>query len=72
MKKSSLNENNFEVENVTKTLVDSGYIERLPENYNQELFLDSEILLKFIKKTQLEEWDKLHGNDRGQPLNSCV
>jgi len=59
MKKSSLNENNFEVEHVTKTLVDNGYIERLPENYHQELFLDSEILLKFVKKTQSEEWDKL-------------
>lgn len=59
MKKTSLNENNFEVEHVTKTLVDNGYIERLPDNYNQELFLDSEILLKFIKNTQPEEWDKL-------------
>jgi hypothetical protein len=39
MKKSSVTENNFEVEHVTKTLVDNGYIERLPENYNQELFL---------------------------------
>lgn len=53
MKKSSLNENNFEVEHITKTLVDNGYIERPPESYNQELFLDSEILLKFIKKNSL-------------------
>jgi len=59
MKKSSVTENNFEVEHVTKTLVDNGYIERLPENYNQELFLDTEILLNFIKATQPEEWEKL-------------
>ncbi len=60
MKKSSITENNFEVEHVVKTLVDNGYIERLPENYNQELFLDIEILLNFIKSTQPEEWEKLH------------
>jgi len=59
MKKSSVTENNFEVSHVTKTLVNIGYIERLPENYNQELFLDSEILLNFIKNTQPEEWEKL-------------
>lgn len=59
MKKSNLNENNFETYHVTKTLVDNGYTERLPENYNQELFLDSEILLNFIKNTQPEEWEKL-------------
>jgi type I restriction enzyme R subunit len=59
MKKSNLTENNFEVEHVVKTLIDNGYIERLPENYNQELFLDTEILLNFIKSTQPEEWEKL-------------
>ncbi len=59
MKKTSLNENNFEVAHVAKTLVDNGYVERLPENYHQEFFLDSEILLNFIKNTQPEEWDKL-------------
>ena len=59
MKKSSLNENNFEVEHVTSTLVDNGYVERLPDNYNQELFLDPEILLTFVKDTQPEEWEKL-------------
>mgnify|MGYP001561017205 CR=1 FL=1 len=59
MKKSNLNENNFETSHVTKTLVDNGYIERLPDNYNQELFLDSEILLNFVQNTQPEEWEKL-------------
>src|SRR4030066_934495 len=69
MKKSNLTENNFEVEHVTKPLVDNGYVERLPENYNQELFLDTEILLNFIKYTQPEEWEKLKeqypGNTEG-------
>jgi type I restriction enzyme R subunit len=60
MKKSKFNENNFEVAHVVKTLVDNGSLERLPENYNQELFLDTEILLNFIKSTQSEEWEKLH------------
>ena len=59
MKKSNLNENNFETSHVTKTLVDNGYFERLPDNYNQELFLDTEILLNFVKNTQSEEWEKL-------------
>src|SRR3990170_991229 len=59
MKRTKLTENNFEVEHVVKTLVDNGYIERLPDNYNQELFLDAEILINFIKTTQPEEWEKL-------------
>lgn len=59
MKRAKLTENNFEVAYVVKTLVDNGYSERLPENYNQELFLDSEILLNFVKNTQPEEWEKL-------------
>jgi len=59
MKKSNLTENNFETSHVTKTLVDNGYVERQPENYNQELFLDSEILLNFVKNTQPDEWEKL-------------
>jgi len=59
MKKSNLTEKNFETSHVAKTLVDNGYIERLPDNYNQELSLDTEILLNFIKSTQPEEWEKL-------------
>src|SRR3989338_6324554 len=59
MKKSNLYEKNFETSHVTKTLVANGYIERLPENYNQEIFLDPEILLNFIRSTQSEEWEKL-------------
>jgi len=59
MKKTNLTENNFEVAHVVKTLVENGYTERLSENYNQELFLDAEILINFIKSTQPEEWEKL-------------
>ena len=59
MKRLSLNEINFEVEHVTKTLVDNGYTERLLDSYNQELFLDPEILLNFVKDTQPDEWEKL-------------
>lgn len=59
MKKSNLTENNFETSHVTKTLAGNGYIDRLPENYNQELFLDSEVLLNFVKSTHSEEWEKL-------------
>src|SRR3990167_1538329 len=58
MKRAKLTENNFEVTHVAKTLVGNAYIERLPDNYNQELFLDAEILLNFIKSTQPEEWEK--------------
>jgi len=59
MKKSNLTENNFEVAHVVKTLVNNGYTERLPDNYNQELLLDTEILINFIKSTQPDEWEKL-------------
>jgi len=52
VKKSNLTENNFEVEHVTKTLVNNGYVERPPDNCNQELFLDTEVLLNFLKDTQ--------------------
>lgn len=69
MKKSNINENNFEVAHVAQALVDNGYLERLPDNYHQELFLDTEILLNFIKSTQPEEWEKLQeqypGNTEG-------
>jgi len=61
MKKSKLTEKNFEVEYVVKTLVEkNGYIERdCKKHYNPRLFLDSEILLKFIKSSQRKEWNKL-------------
>ena len=59
MKRSNLTENNFEVAHVVRALVDNGYIERSSDNYNQELFLDSEVLLSFVKSTQPQEWEKL-------------
>ncbi len=59
MKRSSLTENDFEVEHVVSALIENGYIERTPENYNHELLLDPEILLEFVKTTQPAEWRKL-------------
>ncbi len=59
MRKSNLNENNFEVKHVVNALVANGYVERQSDDYNQELFLDSGILLTFVKNTQPEEWEKL-------------
>jgi type I restriction enzyme R subunit len=59
MKRSSLTENNFEVEHVISALIENGYVERTPENYDHELLLDPEILLEFLKTTQPAEWRKL-------------
>ena len=59
MKKSSINEKNFEVAHVAQALVDNGYMERLTDNYQQELLLDTEILIDFITSTQPKEWEKL-------------
>lgn len=58
MKKSNLNENNFEVAHVTTVLVQNGYVERQSDDYNQELFLDSGILLTFVKNT-ITNWISL-------------
>ena len=64
MKKSKLTEKNFEVEYVVKTLVEeNGYIERdCKKHYDPLLFLDTELLLKFIKTSQRKEWNKLKEN----------
>jgi len=64
MKKQQLSEKNFEVEYVVKTLVEkNGYIERdSKRHYDSRLFLDPEILLKFIKSSQRKEWNKLKEN----------
>jgi type I restriction enzyme, R subunit len=36
-----------------------GYLERTPEDYDRPLALDRELLLRFIRETQPEEWTKL-------------
>lgn len=60
MKKGDLSEKNFEVEHVVNVLVEKNhYLLRQPEDYDKSLFLDSEVLLIFIKSSQLEEWKKL-------------
>lgn len=55
-----IKEKNFEDE-ITNFLcsAEGGYIAGSPKNFNRELALDTETLLKFIKNTQLKELEKL-------------
>lgn len=55
-----IKEKNFEDE-ITNCLcsAEGGYIAGSPKNFNRELALDTETLLKFIKNTQLKELEKL-------------
>lgn len=55
-------------ENIENSLLSKrgGYLKGDPSAYNRELALDTATLLKFIKDTQKDEWDKLvviHGAD---------
>ena len=36
-----------------------GFLERAPENYDRPLAMDRELVLRFVKETQDEEWRKL-------------
>ncbi len=36
-----------------------GYLSRTPEDYDRSIALDRELVLKFVKETQAEEWAKL-------------
>ena len=36
-----------------------GYVERSPEQYDRPLALDRELVLRFVKETQADEWAKL-------------
>lgn len=68
MKKQSLSENNFEVENVVKVLVEeNGYRLRVKEDFDKKLLLDQETLLEFIKTTQPKEWEKFINQYPGNP-----
>lgn len=59
MKKSNLNENNFEKKHVVRVLVEeNGYVERTPDDYDKKLCLDAEQLVTFVKETQPREWEK--------------
>lgn len=61
MKKADLSEKNFEVEHITKVLVEQNhYLERdAKKDYDQDLCIDKELLLRFITNTQKDEWLKL-------------
>ena len=39
-----------------------GYEERTPENYDRALAMDRELVLRFVKETQPEEWEKLEAH----------
>ena len=36
-----------------------GYAERSPEDYDRPLALDKALLLRFVRETQADEWQKL-------------
>lgn len=56
MKKSNLTESNFETSHVTKTLVDNGYFERLPDDYNKEsMKTNTKSNLKLLFKTLFDK-----------------
>jgi len=67
MKKQNLSEKNFEVEHVVNVLAEKNhYLLRKPEDYDKSIFLDTEVLLNFIKFSQPKEWKKLeeqYGDD---------
>jgi len=44
---------------VRQLVAQQGYIEREPERYDRASALDKELVLRFIKETQPDEWDKL-------------
>jgi len=40
-------------------VADQGYVERSPENFDRDLALDKELVLRFVQATQQDEWNKL-------------
>lgn len=60
MKKSQTTEKNFEVEHIIKVLTDeNNYLLRnSSDHFSHEYYLDTELLLRFIKETQPGEWEK--------------
>jgi len=44
---------------IEKVLLDNGYEQRFPKDFDKELFLDSELFIRFVKDTQPESWKKL-------------
>ena len=46
---------------VDRLVAGQGYVERRPDDYDRALALDKELVLRFVKETQPDEWAKLEG-----------
>ncbi len=47
---------------VAQLVAQQGYIRRKPEDYDRALALDRELVLRFVKETQPDQWAKLEGH----------
>lgn len=73
MKKQNISEQNFEVENVIKMLVEKhGYKARNKTNFDKKFLLDKQLLLQFIKETQPKEWEKFINQYPSSPEETFV
>ena len=50
---------------VAQLVREQGYIERSPEEFDRDLALDRELVLRFVQETQPEEWKKLEAQYSG-------
>lgn len=50
---------------VARLVGEQGYVEREPEDFDRDLALDRELVLRFIRGTQPEEWSKLEAQYSG-------
>jgi type I restriction enzyme, R subunit len=44
---------------VSQLIQGQGYVERSPEDFDRPLALDKALLLRFVRETQAQEWQKL-------------
>lgn len=51
---------------VRRLVADQAYIERSPDDYDRRGALDRELVIRFLKETQRDEWDKLTAHYQGQ------
>jgi type I restriction enzyme R subunit len=63
-------ENNFE-KDIESSLINQGYIRRVSSDYDSRTALDQELLFKFIRDTQVENWQKLE-KDYGSELKKII
>jgi len=50
---------------VAQLVREQGYIERSPEDFDRDLALDRELVLRFVQETQPDEWKKLEAQYTG-------